>query len=203
MDMTQDNPLRARCDWARKSELEIRYHDEEWGVPRRDDGGQFEFLVLEAAQAGLSWNTILKKREGYRRAFAGFDPQRVAAFTEEDVERLLQDAAIVRNRKKIESAIHNARLFLEIAARHGSFCAWLWRFVEGEPIQNAWQTMREVPATSPLSEAIAREMKKLGFRFMGSTIVYAHMQATGMVNDHLVSCFRHAEVRSSALCGMR
>ncbi|MDR3158646.1 MAG: DNA-3-methyladenine glycosylase I [Zoogloeaceae bacterium] len=201
--MTQDNPLRARCDWARKSELEIRYHDEEWGVPRRDDWGQFEFLTLESAQAGLSWNTILKKREGYRRAFAGFDPQRVAAFAEEDVERLMQDAAIVRNRKKIESAIHNARLFLEIAARHGGFCAWIWRFVEGEPIQNAWKTMREVPAASPLSDAIAREMRKLGFRFLGSTIVYAHMQATGMVNDHLVSCFRHAEVRPDALRRIR
>jgi DNA-3-methyladenine glycosylase I len=202
MTMTQCDPLeshcdptKSRCDWARKSELEIRYHDEEWGVPRRDDLGQFEFLVLESAQAGLSWNTILKKRAGYRRAFAGFDPQRVAAFTKEDVERLMQDAAIVRNRKKIESAIGNARLFLEIAARHGSFSTWLWNFVEGKPIQNAWKTMREVPATSPISDTIAREMKKRGFCFMGSTIVYAHMQATGLVNDHLVSCFRHAEVR--------
>lgn len=187
---------RTRCDWAAGSEPGLRYHDEEWGVPRRDDRGQFEFLTLEAAQAGLSWNTILNKREGYRRCFAGFDPGQVARFTRQDVERLLQDRAIVRNRKKIESAIHNARVFLDIAARHGSFSAWLWRFVEGRPIQNAWKNMRELPAATPLSEAISREMKKLGFKFMGATIVYAHMQATGMVNDHLISCFRHEQVRA-------
>ncbi|MDR0717878.1 MAG: DNA-3-methyladenine glycosylase I [Azoarcus sp.] len=186
---------RTRCDWA-AAEPSLRYHDEEWGVPRLDDRGQFEFLTLEAAQAGLSWNTILKKREGYRRCFAGFDPEQVARFTRQDVERLLQDSAIVRNRKKIESAIHNARIFLDIAARHGSFSAWLWRFVEGRPIQNAWKNMREIPAATPLSAAISREMKKLGFKFMGGVIVYAHMQATGMVNDHLISCFRHEQVRS-------
>lgn len=187
---------KTRCDWAVKSALETCYHDEEWGVPRRDDPGQFEFLTLESAQAGLSWNTILKKREGYRRCFAGFDPERVARFTTADVERLLTDAAIVRNRKKIESAIANARLFLEIAARHGSFSTWMWGFVDGKPLQNAWKDKREVPPTTPLSDRIAGEMKRLGFSFMGSTIVYAHMQATGMVNDHLVSCFRHEEVRA-------
>jgi DNA-3-methyladenine glycosylase I len=184
---------RTRCDWAR-SELEICYHDEEWGVPRHDDRDQFEFPILESAQAGLSWNTILKKREGYRRAFAGFDPEQVARFTAQDVERLLRDAAIVRNRGKIESAIGNARAFLEIAARHGSFSAWFWRFTDGIPIRNVWKAWREIPANTPLSATIAREMKRLGFRFMGSTIVYAHMQATGMVNDHLVSCFRYTQV---------
>lgn len=192
----------TRCPWAVGVDANyLRYHDEEWGVPRYDDPGQFEFLVLESAQAGLSWNTILKKREGYRRCFAGFDPEKVACFTEREVDRLMADAAIVRNRKKIESAVSNARLFLEIAAEHGSFSAWLWRFVEGKPIQNAWRDMREVPPASPLSETIAREMKQRGFRFMGSTIVYAHMQATGMVNDHLVSCFRHEEVRLLAAGG--
>jgi DNA-3-methyladenine glycosylase I len=187
---------KIRCGWAAGSELSIRYHDEEWGVPRHDDPGQFEFLVLESAQAGLSWNTILKKREAYRRCFAGFDPEKVARFAERDIDRLMADASIVRNRKKIESAVGNARIFLDIAARHGSFSAWLWAFVEGKPIHNAWKDMREVPAATPLSGAIAREMKRLGFKFMGATIVYAHMQATGMVNDHLVSCFRHEQVRA-------
>ncbi|MDR2160977.1 MAG: DNA-3-methyladenine glycosylase I [Desulfovibrio sp.] len=187
---------KTRCGWAAGLELAIRYHDEEWGVPRYDDPGQFEFLTLEAAQAGLSWNTILKKREGYRRGFAGFDPEQVSKFTERDVERLLRDASIVRNRKKIESAVANARLFLDIAARYGSFCKWFWGFTEGKPVQNAWKNKQEVPVTSPLSDTIAGEMKKLGFKFMGSTIVYAHMQATGMVNDHLVTCFRHKQVRA-------
>ncbi|MDR0701001.1 MAG: DNA-3-methyladenine glycosylase I [Azoarcus sp.] len=184
---------KTRCDWAVGLDLSIRYHDEEWGVPCHDDRGQFEFLVLESAQAGLSWNTILKKREAYRRCFAGFDPEKVARFTARDVDRLMADAAIVRNRKKIESAVGNARIFLDIAARHGSFSAWLWSFVDGEPIRNTWKEMREVPPSTPLSAAISKEMKRLGFRFMGSVIVYAHMQATGMVNDHLVSCFRHEQ----------
>jgi DNA-3-methyladenine glycosylase I len=176
----------------------IRYHDEEWGVPCRDDQGQFEFLILESAQAGLSWNIILQKREGYRRCFAGFDPEQVARFTARDVERLLADAAGVRNRKKIESAVNNARLCLDIAARHGSFSAWIWDFVDGTPVRNAWKSMQRVPSTSVVSDRIAAEMKKLGFKFMGSTIVYAHMQATGMVNDHLTSCFRYAQVNASA-----
>jgi DNA-3-methyladenine glycosylase I len=188
----------TRCTWVSGLDLEIRYHDQEWGVPRYDDPGQFEFLILESAQAGLSWKTILKKREGYRRCFAGFDPEQVARFTAKDVDRLMADASIVRNRKKIESAIANARLFLDLAARHGSFCAWFWGFTGGRPIRNAWRSPREVPPSSPLSEAIAGEMKRLGFKFMGSTIVYAHMQATGMVNDHLTSCFRYEQVRALA-----
>jgi DNA-3-methyladenine glycosylase I len=187
---------KTRCGWAAGPEATIRYHDEEWGVPRRDDQGQFEFLTLESAQAGLSWNTILKKREGYRRCFAGFNPEKVALFTRRDVERLMGDAAIVRNRRKIESAVANARLFLDVAAKHGSFCGWFWGFVDGRPVQNAWKDMREVPPTSRLSDIIAGEMKKLGFKFMGSTIVYAHMQATGMVNDHLTACFRYEQVRA-------
>jgi DNA-3-methyladenine glycosylase I len=185
---------KTRCGWASGLDLAIRYHDEEWGVPRHDDPGQFEFLTLESAQAGLSWNTILKKREGYRRCFAGFDPEQVARFTENDVERLLTDASIVRNRRKIESAVTNARIFLDIAAKHGSFSKWLWSFVDGKPVRNAWKDPREIPPFSPLSDAISGEMRKLGFKFMGSTIVYAHMQATGMINDHLVSCFRYEQL---------
>ncbi|MDL2210643.1 DNA-3-methyladenine glycosylase I [Desulfovibrio sp. OttesenSCG-928-O18] len=186
-------PDKNRCAWAVKSDIERVYHDTEWGVPRRDDAGQFEFMILESAQAGLSWVTILKKREGYRKAFAGFDPLKVAAFTEKDVERLLLNPEIVRNRKKIESAISNARIFLELAAKHGSFSNYIWSFVDGKPIVNARKTMAEVPATTPVSDTIAKEFKRLGFKFLGSTVLYAHMQATGMVNDHLTSCFRYRE----------
>jgi DNA-3-methyladenine glycosylase I len=186
-------PDRTRCPWAIKSDIERAYHDTEWGVSRKDDAGQFEFLLLESAQAGLSWVTILRKREGYRRAFAGFNPEAVAAFTEKDVLRLLADASIVRNRKKIESAIANARVFLDLAAKHGSFSKYIWSFVDDRPIVNAWSEIAEIPATTVLSDTIAKEFKRLGFKFLGSTTLYAHMQATGMVNDHLVSCFRHAE----------
>ncbi len=186
---------KTRCPWALKSELEIAYHDAEWGLPRFDDAGQFEFLTLEAAQAGLSWITILRKREGYHRCFAGFDPHTVARFTEKDEERLLLDASIVRNRLKIKSAIKNARLFLELADKHGSFSNYIWNFVDGRPVVNAWKDIKDVPPTSPLSDKVAKEMKKLGFTFLGSTVLYAHMQATGLINDHLVSCFRHAEVQ--------
>ena len=182
-----------RCSWALRSPAETAYHDAEWGVPRFDDAAQFEFLVLESAQAGLSWTTILNKREGYRCAFAGFDPHKVAAFGPADVERLMGDSGIVRNRKKIESAVRNARLFLELAAKHGSFAAWIWNFVDGRPLVNHWERMEDVPATTALSDQVAKELKKLGFSFLGSTVIYAHMQATGLVNDHLVSCFRHAE----------
>lgn len=185
---------RPRCPWALGSELERIYHDTEWGVPRNDDRIQFEFLVLESAQAGLSWSTVLKKRESYRRVFAGFDAAEVAAFTDQDVERLLSDASIIRNRKKIEAAVHNARLFLEIAAKHGSFSSYIRDFTNGRIIRNAWKHQEEVPATAPFAEKAAREMKKLGFRFLGPVVLYAHMQATGMVNDHLVSCFRYEEV---------
>lgn len=188
-------PDKNRCAWAIKTDIERAYHDTEWGVPRHDDAAQFEFLVLESAQAGLSWLTVLKKREGYREAFAGFDPAKVAAFTENDVERLMQNPGIIRNRKKIESAISNARLFLELAAKHGSFGNYIWSFVDGKPIVNAWKAMTDVPPTSPVSDAMAKEFKRLGFKFLGSTVLYAHMQATGLINDHLVSCFRHAECK--------
>lgn len=172
----------------------MAYHDTEWGVPCYDDTRLFEFIILESAQAGLSWSTILNKRDGYRRCFADFNAQAVAAFTEKDVERLLGDASIVRNRKKIEASIRNAGLFLELVAKHGSFSAWYWGFVDGKPIRNAWKKPEDIPATTPLAEKIAKEMKKMGFSFLGPTVIYAHMQATGLVNDHLVDCFRHAEI---------
>ena len=171
------------------------YHDEEWGVPCRDDRGQFEFITLEAAQAGLSWAVILNKREGYRRSFAEFDPVKVAEFTPADVERLVADAGIVRNRLKIEAAINNARRFLDVAAQHGSFCRYIWDFVDGEPVRNAWTEIAQIPATTPLSDKVAKDLKQKGFKFMGSIVIYAHLQATGLVNDHLVSCFRYREVQ--------
>ena len=188
----------VRCPWSLRSDIEIVYHDKEWGVPRRDDPGQFEFLILESAQAGLSWTTILRKREGYCRGFAGFDPVRVAAFGPADVERLMADSGIVRNRKKIEAAIGNARIFLELAAKHGSFSNYIWGFVDGRPLVNHWREPGQVPASTPLSDAVAKECKRLGFKFLGSTVLYAHMQATGLINDHLVSCFRHAELAARA-----
>lgn len=170
-----------------------RYHDTEWGVPVRDDRTHFEFLVLESAQAGLSWWTILRKRGGYRRAFADFAAQKVARFTSRSIERLMQDASIVRNRQKIEAAVNNARKFLEIQREFGSFDAYVWRFVNGKPIVNRWHTAREVPPTSKASDALSKDLKSRGFKFVGSTIVYAHMQATGLINDHLVSCFRYKQ----------
>ncbi len=188
-------PHRTRCPWGAKHEHEQRYHDEEWGVPCRDERTQFEFLTLESAQAGLSWSLILRKREGYRRLFAGFDPLQVAEFTPQDVERLLQDAAIIRNRLKIEATINNARRFLETAAQYGSFCNYLWDFVDGRPVCNAWSEMSQIPPKTPLSDKVAKDLKQKGFKFLGSTVIYAHMQATGLINDHLVSCFRHQEVQ--------
>ncbi len=182
----------TRCRWAEGVSLEyIRYHDEEWGVPVRDDRTQFEFLILEGAQAGLSWSTILNKREGYRKAFADFDPEKVARFTKKRVEKLLQDTSIVRNRLKVESTVTNARAFLEVRDEYGSFSDYIWGFVDGKPIQNRWKKDSEVPATSPESDALSKDLKKRGFRFVGSTIIYAHMQATGMVNDHVTGCFRY------------
>ncbi len=172
----------------------VEYHDREWGVPARDERTQFEFLVLESAQAGLSWYTVLRKRDGYRRAFAAFDPAAVARFTPRQVEQLMLDPAIIRNRAKIEAAVNNAQRFLEVQAAHGSFCDFLWGFVDGRPIVNQWREPAEVPATTALSDRLARELKRLGFRFLGSTVLYAHLQATGLVNDHLVGCFRHGEV---------
>lgn len=184
---------RRRCGWAR-SEAAVRYHDREWGVPVHDDHTLFELLTLEGAQAGLSWETILRKRERYREVFAGFDPARVARFGRRDVARLLADPGIVRNRLKVESTLSNARLFLEVQADHGSFDAHLWDLVDGEPVRGTWRSLAEVPATTPLSDAISREWKRRGFRFVGSTIVYAFLQAVGVVNDHVVDCFRRDEV---------
>lgn len=186
---------RVRCPWsyAGMSDQYQRYHDEEWGLPVHDDRKQFEFLVLEGAQAGLSWATILKKRIAYRQAFADYDVDRVAGFTEVDVTRLLQDSGIVRNRLKIEAAITNARRVCELRYRFGSFDAYLWSFVDGRPLVNHWVEMSDVPVTSPVSDALSKDLKKRGFKFVGSTIMYAHMQAVGLVNDHLVTCFRHGE----------
>ena len=182
----------TRCKWAEGVSLDyIRYHDEEWGVPVVDDRVQFEFLILEGAQAGLSWSTILNKRDGYRKAFADFDPQKVARFTDKRVEKLLQDPGIVRNRLKVRSAVTNAKAFLAVQKEFGSFSDYIWDFVGGEPIQNRFKRDRDIPATSPESDALSKDLKKRGFKFVGSTIVYAHMQATGLVNDHVVGCFRY------------
>ena len=181
-----------RCKWAEGVSLDyIEYHDKEWGVPVYDDAVQFEFLLLEGAQAGLSWSTILNKREGYRRAFAGFDVEKVARFTSKRVEKLLKDPAIVRNRLKVESAVTNAQAFIAVQEEFGSFSKYVWSFVDGMPIQNRFRKDSDVPATSPESDALSKDLKKRGFRFVGSTIVYAHMQATGLVNDHVTGCFRH------------
>ncbi len=177
-----------------RNDAMLAYHDTEWGVPSHDDRVLFEFLTLEGAQAGLSWDTILRKREGYRRAFAEFDPAAVARFTGDDAARLLADASIVRNRQKIASAIGNARCVLDIRAEHGSLATYLWGFVDGAPVRNAFRSLAELPASTPASDAMSRALKKRGFRFVGPTICYAFMQAVGMVNDHAVECFRYAEV---------
>jgi DNA-3-methyladenine glycosylase I len=183
----------TRCEWATGgSELILAHHDEEWGIPSHDDVHLFEMLSLEGAQAGLSWSTILNKREGYRRAFAGFDPAAVARFGPDDVERLLADPGIVRNRLKVESTVDNAARVLEVQEELGSFDAYLWAFVDGEPIVNRWRTMSELPAETELSKAISKDLKRRGFRFIGPTIVYAFMQSVGMVDDHTVDCFRRA-----------
>jgi DNA-3-methyladenine glycosylase I len=186
---------RIRCPWSNTglSETYLRYHDEEWGVPVHDDRTQFEFLILEGAQAGLSWSTILNKRAGYREAFENFDAQRVARFNKRTVERLMKVPGIVRNRLKIESAITNARCVLAVQDELGSFAKYLWSFVGGKPIVNRPKTIRQVPATSPESDAMSKALQKRGFRFVGSTIMYAHMQATGLVNDHIVDCFRYKD----------
>ena len=182
-----------RCAWAGTDPLYVRYHDEEWGVPLHDDRRLFEFIVLEGAQAGLSWRTILAKRERYRTAFARFDPGRVARFGRRDVARLLADPGLVRNRLKITAAIANAHAVLAVQEEHGSLDRYLWSFVGGAPIQNRWRTPREVPATTPEAEALSRDLRRRGFRFVGPTICYAFMQATGLVNDHLTTCFRHGK----------
>jgi len=185
---------RERCAWALGTPLYTIYHDEEWGVPKRDDRHLFEMLILEGAQAGLSWSTILNKRQGYREAYDGFDPELVARFDTNRVQRLLGNPAIVRNKLKVESSVTNAQRFLEVVAERGSFAGLLWDFVDGEPITNHWKTMADVPAETARSKAMSRELKRRGFRFVGPTICYAYMQSTGMVNDHLLSCFRHGEV---------
>ena len=182
----------VRCKWAEGVSLDyIEYHDKEWGVPAWDDRTQFEFLILEGAQAGLSWSTILNKREGYRKLFAAFDPEKVARFTKARVEKILQDPAIVRNRLKVESAVTNARAFLDVQKEFGTFSEYIWDFAGGKPIQNRFRKDSDVPATSAESDALSKDLKKRGFKFVGSTIVYAHMQATGMVNDHVTGCFRY------------
>ncbi len=181
-----------RCAWAEKQlDAYQAYHDTEWGVPVYDDKKLFEFLILEGAQAGLSWLTILKRREGYRKAFAGFDVEKVARFDAQKVEELMQDAGIIRNRLKIKAAISNARAFIAIQQEFGSFSKYMWNFVDGKPIQNHFKHISELPATTPLSDKISKNLKKRGMKFVGSTIIYAHMQATGMVNDHTTDCFRH------------
>jgi DNA-3-methyladenine glycosylase I len=191
--MTEPAPKIIRCRWA-TSEVNIPYHDEEWGVPVHDDHTWFEFLTLEGAQAGLSWDTVLKKRARYREVFANFDPKKVARYDAKKVKALLTDPGIIRNRLKIAVTISNARAFLQMQKEFGSFDAYVWRFVNGKPKQNAWKTHEKLPARSAESDALSKDLQKRGFRFVGSTICYALMQATGLVNDHMVDCFRYAEV---------
>lgn len=182
-----------RCEWCLGSDLYRDYHDHEWGVPVHQDRKQFEFLVLESAQAGLSWITILKRREGYKKQYAEFDPQQVARFDEKKILQMLQDTGIIRNRKKIESSINNAQRFLEIKEKYGSFNNYFWNFTDGKQVVNHYEHLSDIPATTTLSDTIAKDMKQKGFKFLGSTIIYAHLQATGLVNDHLVDCFRYQE----------
>jgi len=184
-----------RCEWANRSELEQFYHDEEWGVPDHDDRSLFEFLVLEGAQAGLSWSTILRKREGYRKAFDDFDAGKISRYSENDVSLLLANSEIIRNRLKIHAAITNARAFLRVQEQFGGFAPYIWRFVNGRPIQNSWKTMADIPSTTPESEAMSEDLQKRGFKFVGPTICYAFMQAVGMVNDHVIDCFRYEELK--------
>lgn len=188
-------PDRTRCPWPGRDPLYMDYHDREWGVPLRDDRKLFELLVLESAQAGLSWITILRRREGYRRAFEGFDPQVVARYGETRIASLLEDPGIIRNRKKVESAVSNAQAFLGIQEAFGSFSSYLWGFVDGKPVVNNWEEMGSVPAKTPLSETISRDMKSRGFSFFGPMACYAFLQSAGLVNDHLAGCFRHREVQ--------
>jgi DNA-3-methyladenine glycosylase I len=185
-----------RCDWGFKDPLMVEYHDTEWGVPQRDDNKIFEALVLDGFQAGLSWLTILRKRESFRSAFDGFDPKKVSKYGKEKMQELLENAGIVRNRMKIEAAIKNAKLFLEIQKEFGSFSDYLWEFVNGKPVQNSWKTIKDIPAKTPLAEEISKDLKNRGFGFVGPTIIYAFMQGIGMINDHTMDCFRHREVQS-------
>jgi len=193
----QSNDGKTRCQWAfaGMNEDYIAYHDEEWGVPAYDDQTQFEFLILEGAQAGLSWSTILNKRAGYKKNFANFDVNKVARFTQKRIDKILQDPSIVRNKLKVNSAVNNAKCFIKVQEEFGSFSDYIWDFVDGEPKVNKWKTMKQVPATTKESDALSKDLKKRGFKFVGSTIMYAHMQATGMVNDHVVSCFRYKQCK--------
>jgi DNA-3-methyladenine glycosylase I len=185
-----------RCEWANRSELEQSYHDKEWGTPVHDDRSLFEFLILEGAQAGLSWSTILRKREGYRKAFDHFDVRKISRYSEKDVSRLLANSEIIRNGLKIEAAITNARAFLRVQEQFEGFDPYIWQFVKGKPIQNAWKKLSDIPPSTPESEAMSRDLQKRGFKFVGPTICYAFMQAVGMVNDHVVDCFRHEKLGS-------
>ncbi|MFM7488106.1 MAG: DNA-3-methyladenine glycosylase I [Cytophagales bacterium] len=185
---------KVRCPWCLGFEEYIRYHDEEWGVPVHDDQKHFEFLILEGAQAGLSWATILKKREGYRKAFANFDAEKVARFTEKKIEKILQNPEIVRNRLKVYAAVNNARQFLKVQREFGSFDKYIWQFVGGKPIVNKLKTLQEAKATTPESDALSKDLLRRGFKFVGSTVIYAHMQACGLVNDHLIGCWRYKHV---------
>ena len=188
--------MKKRCSWCGDDPLYVQYHDEEWGVPVKDDQRLFEFIILEGAQAGLAWITVLRKREGYRALFDNFDPRKIARYTDKKLDKLLLDPRIIRNRLKVYGARKNARAFLEVQAEFGSFADYIWGFVDGTPIQNKWKSMSELPATSALSDSISKDMTKRGFTFVGSTIIYAHMQASGMVNDHLEDCFRHRECKA-------
>jgi DNA-3-methyladenine glycosylase I len=194
--MAQVDPQRPveRCEWPGENPLMLAYHDTEWGVPTHDDRKHFEFLVLEAAQAGLSWAIVLRRREGYRRAFSQFDPEKVARFDRRKIDRLVRDENIIRNRQKIEASVTNARRFLDVQEEFGSFDRYCWSFVDGRPRINRWKSSRDIPAMSPESDAFSKDLKRRGFSFVGSTVIYAHMQAVGMVNDHLVRCFRHGDL---------
>ena len=193
MNTISSNKNLTRCEWTGSDPLMVEYHDLEWGVPLHDDQKLFEFLILEGMQAGLSWMTILRKRENFREAFAGFDPRKVAQFDEQMIEKLMANSGIIRNRQKIEAAVRNAKSFLLIQKEFGSFDAYIWQFVDGEPQVNSWKKINEIPAQTARSEALSKDLKKRGFNFVGPTICYAHMQATGMVNDHTMDCFRYLE----------
>lgn len=202
--MTRTADSLKRCAWAKPTDpLYLAYHDTEWGVPVHDEQRWFEFLILEGAQAGLSWSTILHKRENYRQAFAGFDPDKVARYTARDVAKLLKNEGIVRNRLKIDSAIVNARAFLAVQDEFGGFDSYIWRFVSGKPLRNTWRSMAQVPARTDISDAMSKDLKKRGFKFVGSTICYAFMQATGLVNDHIVSCHRYGARTATRKTGNR
>ena len=187
-----------RCGWCGDDELYVKYHDEEWGVPLYDDNTLFEFLILEGAQAGLAWITVLRKREGYRALFDGFDAGKIARYSDRKLDKLLLDPRIIRNRLKVYSARQNARAFLAVQEEWGSFSDYMWHFTDGKPLQNRWKSLAEMPAFTPLSDTISKDLKKRGFNFVGSTIIYAHMQATGMINDHTTDCFRHKECKKLA-----